>query len=479
MKIVTRHSPLAYLISILTLISGYAFISARWSNKSESYFTIEQSSGKHVLSAADEPSRFVPSLHVNSESNISKSTFALTVPSMKKRNSGIPAAYMALDEIETSIDRLLRTYPDLIYREQIGTSTTLGLPIWGIKISDHARESQDEARILFAGVYHAREPIGSNICLALMQRLCSGYGRNEQITKWVNSLEIWFVPVVNPDGYRYIFENSRTFPWWRKNLRDNDGNGRFDPLYDGVDLNRNYDFNWKDGGDDKPGSWFYRGADPFSENETRAIRDLTLRENFVIGISYHSYGESILFPWGNFKRPPDLDLIVNIATKMAARIRRESGYGNYSVLPLNGLVGQSSIWMYGHLRVFDYIVEVGTEYFPAAEKVPSIVDENVHGAFYLLERMLGTGIKGHVFDLHSRQPLLAKIKVRGYHADHVNSRRTEPESGAFYRLLKQGNYTLEIVADGYHRKVLPAVRVEKGEVAELEIGLIRKNGYTY
>lgn len=390
------------------------------------------------------------------------------------RNMSLPPSYRPPEEIEAKLRALQRMHPDILYIEQIGQTTGLGLPIMAVKISDNVNKKEDEPRILFTGVHHAREPIGANICLNLIKTLCENYGHREQFTKWVESLEIWFVPVVNLDGYKYILENNLRFPWWRKNLRDNNGDGFFDPLFDGVDLNRNYDYNWNEGGDRKPNSWFYRGANPFSEKETQAIRDLATRENFVIGISYHSYGESILFPWGNFKRPPDLELIIDIASEIASRIRKQSGRGYYSILPLNGRVGQSSIWMYGTLRVLDYIVEVGGEYFPSEESIPFILRENNKGAFYLFDRILETGIRGHVFDALTKMPLVAEVEVMEFSMDHVKRRKTDPEFGSFYRIINPGYYTVEIRSEGYYSRVIKNVHVEKGKYIDLEIGLHNK-----
>lgn len=395
----------------------------------------------------------------------------LAAMSVNSPKSSLPRAYRPLSEIEHKLFQLKEQYPDIFHLEKIGESTALRLPLWAVRVSDHAAKREDEPRILFTGVHHAREPIGANICLEIMQTLCENYGADEKITNWVDEIEIWFVPVVNPDGYKYIMDNNLSFPWWRKNLRDNDGDGIFNPLVDGVDLNRNYDYNWREGGDGKPNSWFYRGRGPFSEKEIKAVRDLAMRENFVFGISYHSYGESILFPWGNFDRPPDLDLIVEIANEMASKIHRESGRGQYSILPLNGRVGQSSIWMYGDLRVLDYIIEVGTEYFPADRNVAQILKENLDGAFFLFDRILQTGIRGHVFDAVTHLPLLAEIEVEGFSADYVRNRMTDPDFGGFLRITDPGNYSIKIASDGYYPRVIKNVAVVRGDVTNLEVGL--------
>ncbi len=369
------------------------------------------------------------------------------------------------------MDSLAAVHPDLVRLEQIGVGSRLGLPIWAVKVSDNVSVDEDEPTVLFTGVHHAREPLGAKITLALMKYLVSRYGRDPRVTNWVDNTSVWFVPVVNPEGYKYVMDNRLPFPWWRKNLRDNDGDGKFDPLIDGVDLNRNYDYNWDQGGDGYPGSWFYRGRRPFSEPEVRALRDLALRENFVFGIGYHSYGESILFPWGNFDRPPDEDVILDIASHMASRIRRVDGKGHYALLPLNGRVGQSSIWMYGALRTIDFIVEVGTDYFPDNQDVSRIVAQNVKGAVYLLERLHGPGITGHVFDAETGAPLNAEIAVVENSAPYVRPRHTDPRSGRYDRILLPGVYTVEFRSEGYLPQVFSNLRVPRRKPLRLDVRL--------
>ncbi|NIR49823.1 hypothetical protein GWO43_14975 [candidate division KSB1 bacterium] len=474
-----------FLLSLIALLSGYVLIVGLSVRSNENRLNVRILTNspldsfrlkKFDLAKKKKGKNYVEAtVSQNELQQIKKSGFKVAMVSTRGRNTSIPPFYKTLEEIESDLHRLQLKYPNILAVEKIGESTALKLPIWAAKISDNAAESEDEPRILFMGVHHAREPIGANICLRIMESLCEGYDTDNKIEEWVDDLEIWLVPVVNPDGYKYVMDNNLHFPWWRKNLRDNDGDGLFNPLYDGVDLNRNYDYNWDEGGDGKPNSWFYRGRSPFSENETKSILRLALRENFVIGISYHSYGESILFPWGNYNRPPDLELIVEIASEMAARIRKESGRGRYSILPLNGRVGQSSIWMYGQLRVLDYIVEVGTEYFPAEEHIDFILDEHLKGAYYLFDKMLNTGVSGHVYDGETGAPLLAEVEVRELATDYVQPRRTDPRFGSFHRLLNPGYYTFEIRSEGYHPKIVSDVRVRRGRFKELNVGLRRKN----
>jgi hypothetical protein len=142
--------------------------------------------------------------------------------------------------------------------------------------------------------------------MRLIKYLTTNYGTDPRVTKLLDTTEIWIIPVVNPDGYEYSFTNERL---WRKNLRDNDGDGQI-TLVDGVDINRNFDSKW---GYDNEGSspiWptdDYRGTDPNSEPETRVLIDFIERKDFKFIVSYHSYSNLILYPWGWQVKTPSLD----------------------------------------------------------------------------------------------------------------------------------------------------------------------------
>lgn len=386
----------------------------------------------------------------------------------------VPEGYPRLEEIEERLSQLVMTFPHLAAMYRIGESAAGRLPIWAVRISDNPEIDEDEPAVLFNGVHHAREPLGAFICADLMENILRSYDHDDRYRRYVDSLEIWLVPMVNPDGYKYIIDKNTRYPWWRKNLRDNNGDGFFDPLIDGVDLNRNYGYNWGDGDEDAPGSWFYHGRAAFSEPEVQSLRELARQENVLMGIDYHSYGESVLFPWGNFYPPPDQLLIYDIAMNCAIRIGRESGYGTYNVLPLNGRVGQSSVWMYGDLGAIHFIVESGSQYFPQMDRMPKIVRENLRGAEFLLSRALRSGITGHVRDAGSGKPLAAEIHIEGLQVPYVRPRQSDQVFGRFDRLLLPGTYTVLIVAPGYVPATIAGVRVYEDRRTTLEVSLRRK-----
>ncbi len=117
---------------------------------------------------------------------------------------------------------------------------------------------------------------------------------------------------------------------------------------------------------------------------------------------------------------------------------------------------------------------VGTEYFPPEKTVPFIIQENLEGVYYLFDRVLETGIRGHVFDAYTREPIFAEIQVKELWANYVRPRVTDRETGRFYRILNPGVYTLEIKSQGYYTKIIENIRVRRGKFVDLEVGLHRK-----
>ena len=122
--------------------------------------------------------------------------------------------------------------------------------------------------MLYIGAQHAREWITPEMNRRLMHYLLDNYWRDRKVRKLVNERELWIVPVANPDGYDFTFEPGQRL--WRKNLRDNNGDGEITPG-DGVDLNRNFAYKW---GYDNEGS----SPDPAERDLPRPGPELRARD---------------------------------------------------------------------------------------------------------------------------------------------------------------------------------------------------------
>lgn len=362
----------------------------------------------------------------------------------------IDPEYRDYEETVAFLDSLHLEYPDLTHLEQIGASQEYGIPIWAIKISDSAALEEDEPEILFDGIHHARELLGNEICLGIADTLLEGYGVDPQITVWVDAEEIWIIPILNTEGFKYVIDSDG--PVWRKNMRDNNENDIFDADYDGVDPNRNYAFNWELGGSENPSDESYRGPYPFSESETQARRDFsTLVHRFIFSISYHSFGEDVRYPWSwAGHEPPDLDVINEVAEEVATRIPLREGGGHYSYSIHDGTTGYSGNWMYGVGACIELAIETCNEFIPPGTAIDSIVHANLPGAFYLLERALaGPGITGHVTDSESGDPLEAVVTILDRDTDVIEPRTCDPGFGRYTRMLPPGEYEVYYSMEGY------------------------------
>jgi hypothetical protein len=388
----------------------------------------------------------------------------------------ISPVYHTYEQILAKSDSLIAGRPALISRMRIGQTTQGGRDIFAFRISNDATRVQDKPGILFNGVHHADELMGAQITTALMEELVTGYGIDPQITDWIDRFEIYIVPVVNVDGHYVV--TASIDPRWRKNTRIFNEEGELYRYPEGVDPNRNYDFNWALGGSEDPMNVRYRGAYPFSEAENRAMRHLLQKKAFVLSATYHSQGEVIYYPWTWRGRPaPDDVLITEIAEEMAGRIPTMEGDGTYRAEPGAGTVGQSYPWMYGRYGTIDMIVEtgLGSRVFPP-EEVPGIVEANLSGARYLLDRARGPGLTVLVTDASTGRPLEAVVWLPAIESEELDRRTTDGLFGRYWRLLNRGTYKVMVMKPGYHTAILPDVVIDTEGWHELNVALKPETG---
>jgi murein tripeptide amidase MpaA len=301
---------------------------------------------------------------------------------------GVNGEYHSSRELEQDLFALEDSYPNLIRISVIGESLE-GRNIYALKISDNVNSDESEAEVIFIGCHHAREWISVEIPYLLAKYLVENYASDPQVQNLVNQSEIWIVPLLNPDGLEYSIHFYR---YWRKNRRDN-GDGTY-----GIDLNRNYGYQW---GTDNIGSSpytisnTYRGPSAFSEPETQAIRDLFTQRNFNALISYHSYSQVILYPWGHTDQPsPDDLLLEQMATDMSTQMQVVNGNSYGFMQAGEGFYltnGDTTDWSYGVYGIPSFTIELPPadrlqgEFYNAEEDIQSIFDENLPAMLYLID----------------------------------------------------------------------------------------------
>jgi carboxypeptidase T len=287
-------------------------------------------------------------------------------------NTGSMAGYLTYNEMLAELDQMRSLYPNLItVKAPISNFLTQeNRGIQFVKISDNPGTDENEKKILFNAVHHAREPGSMQQLIYFMWYILENYATNPEIKALIDNTEIYCVPVVNPDGYVY---NQTTNPngggYWRKN-RKKHSNGTF-----GVDNNRNYSYKWGTTGvsTTDTSNDTYCGTAPFTEPENKAIKWLCEQKKFDVAFSNHTFSSLVLFPFGydNNKPTPDNTMFEGISAEMV----KVSGYTNEISAALYPASGDTDDWMYGDTstkpKIFAFTPEIGTNFWdtPAQTKI--------------------------------------------------------------------------------------------------------------
>ncbi|GAB5399851.1 MAG: hypothetical protein Aureis2KO_14360 [Aureisphaera sp.] len=304
-------------------------------------------------------------------------------------NFGSMGGYYTYQEFLDELDDMFALYPNLMTApENIGTFLTDGQPdnsttppiggngIKWVKISDNPNsDAEGEPKILYNSITHAREPTSLSQTLFYMWYLLENYETNREVKEILDNTELYFVPVVNPDGYLY---NELTDPngggFWRKNRKDGHG----------VDNNRNYDYYidgdpsnniWGgEGTSSDPNSQIYHGVAPFSEVENLAMKWFCEQHDFVLGLNSHSSGNGIFFPYGytGSAFTPEHELYLDFLEEMTSR-------NDYFFVKTNGIAGTANDFMYGtvgtHNKIYALTPEIGSQFWlPMNQIIPSCLD---------------------------------------------------------------------------------------------------------
>ncbi len=273
---------------------------------------------------------------------------------------GSMGGYYTLSEVMDELDAMYAMYPELISeREPLSASnlTHDGRMQYWVRLSDNPTDNEDEPEVLYTGLHHAREPMSVQQMIFYMWYLLENYDTDVEVKQLVDNTEMYFVPVVNPDGYEY---NHQTNPngggMWRKNRRNN-GGGSY-----GVDPNRNYGYMWgndNSGSSPNPNDQTYRGPEAFSEPEIQNIRDFCNLNEFKIALNYHSYSNLLLYTWGWSEDACEHDAVL---FDYSVLMTQENGYtygpGSTTIYPTNG---GSDDWMYGEQTTKDLILSFTPE----------------------------------------------------------------------------------------------------------------------
>ncbi|MGH9845875.1 MAG: M14 family zinc carboxypeptidase [Blastocatellia bacterium] len=257
--------------------------------------------------------------------------------------------------------------------EKMNTAGAGGHDLFGIKLTNRLKSGSKPTFFLMAAI-HARELATAEVAMRFADHLLNNYGADADVTWLLDEQQVIIVPVVNPDG-RILAEQGYL---QRKNTNNTYGGTCATPPNGGsqfgVDLNRNYTFQWGlvNKPTENPCGLTYPGPVEASEPETKAIQDL-VRSHFPdqrgpndadaapsdatgIMLTLHSFGDLVLWPWGvtSVKAPnaAELELI-------GRRLAAYNGYTPQQAIHLYPTSGTTDDWSYGELGVASFTFEIG------------------------------------------------------------------------------------------------------------------------
>ena len=315
--------------------------------------------------------------------------------------------YRQYADYQQELKDVVAQFPKLARPVSVKERSFEGRELGIIELSgDVAKQDDGKPTFVLMGMHHAREWPSAESVMEFAWDLVKGYGTNERITKLLDTTRVVIWPMVNPDGFVVsrgapnpdpdqetdvglayqlatgVVINGGSLSYKRKNCNPLVPTGPGVPceFLIGVDNNRNYGSNWGGpGASSNPNDQSYRGPGPFSEPETRAVKELVSKVNGTMLLSIHTVAALVLRPPGlkEFGFAPDEEALKDLGQRMADAMGYENQYG----WQLYDTTGTTEEWSYAATAGFGYTIELG----PAAG--------SFHGNYqeHLIDQYVGAG----------------------------------------------------------------------------------------
>ncbi|MDQ7825174.1 MAG: M14 family zinc carboxypeptidase [Candidatus Eremiobacteraeota bacterium] len=337
--------------------------------------------------------------------------------------------YMDARQIDDRVLKLAEKYPDLVKvtTREYGTAGYDGknaslrgpAPLRYVTISSGKGDKASKPGALFMASPHGREKMNPLAMVELLEQLCANYrpGSDDpkvrELTDLVDSLNIYVVPVTNPDGLNYAIHDD---PEWRRTRAPLAGSGSGDK---GVDINRNFDIEWtpypqgaspeqqkiirEKGMLPHPtdnnkllGRWTqhdgYPGPAPFSEPETRHIAGIVDEHPEIrVACDFHSHGEKVMIP-DSVTDAHDREIFENLQKRMIGAVGKPQGESYRPELSYN-VNGQTDDYLYRRKGIYALTMEDGKEFNPPVPEALKVADSMASGAIELLRAAKELGKK--------------------------------------------------------------------------------------
>ncbi|TDH66277.1 hypothetical protein CCR75_007132 [Bremia lactucae] len=303
------------------------------------------------------------------------------------------------EEVDMFLQEIVATYPQITKLEELGHSVE-GRIIHALCMGACTPpDNRTIPQVLYTGLHHAREPLSMMTLIYTIDILTTDYQNgNFAALELLSSRQLWFIPIVNPDGYAH---NVMARVWEQNQVGQRKSGASTctsSPPDAGVDLNRNYDVCFardQNGSSNNPCGDDYNGVKAFSEPETQAVRNLVERRtsDFRVALNYHSYGMYFNIPFAcqekGVPRAPFHAIFMALAREMTRFNKFDYGQ-SWQSSDLYTVNGETSDWMWQTHGIFALSPEVGPKFdvmpvlgfWPLPDDVPYLSSELHYSNLY-------------------------------------------------------------------------------------------------
>jgi len=347
-------------------------------------------------------------------------------------------------------------FPNLCRLVSLGNSNQ-GRALWAMRITDNPDLEEDEPEFKYLSTVHGDEPVGTELCLYLIDLLLKSYGQESvqgaRLTQLVDSTDIWIVPLMNPDGHN-------------AGARGNSN---------GTDMNRDFPSYVLE---PAARGTIFDGTPLFDagrETETRLVMQWAAENSLVLSANIHTGALVVNYPFDEpasaYTASPDDSLFVDVSLRYSENNPPLFNSVTFDDGIVNGaqwytIYGGMQDWHYRYLGCNEVTLELSNIKKPAQAGLSGYWENNRESMLSYMEAV-HIGVRGLVTDADSGEPVYAEIIVD----DNTQRVYTDPDVGDYHRMLLPGTYSYTVAAPGYRDARVENVVVGAGAAVRRDIAL--------
>lgn len=255
------------------------------------------------------------------------------------------SGYHSFDQVQAWMHANAAAHANLVSVVDYGASAA-GRKLTVLHLASSA--STGKPAVMITAATHGDELITTEVLMDLVDHLVNGYGKDARLTKLVDTHDLYFVPVLNPDG----FTETNRF----------DGN---------QDPNRSYPY---------PG---HESATP--SPSIAGVMKLFDGLDLKASLDFHAYGELTMYPWAYTHQGVDAAAHV----RFDALTKHMAEANNYTYGPISDVIyvapGSSADYYYWKKAATSIAVEMGQDKIPDPSEFPAYFASQEESTWRFLE----------------------------------------------------------------------------------------------